>query len=110
MLPRIDNLFQFIVPLTFLAIWALTSLLNREAQPLPPRTGRPRLPEGPGPGQGAGPGGTPGTFRPEARNRDPAARWAPPTAAERTASARRPAGRPDEEILIIEETRRAPGS
>ena len=33
---RIANLFQFIVPLTFLAIWAPTSLLNREAQPLPP--------------------------------------------------------------------------
>src|SRR5436190_34588 len=34
---RPENLFQFIVPLTFLAIWALTSLFNREAQPLPPK-------------------------------------------------------------------------
>lgn len=34
---RLDSLFPFIVPLTFLAIWALTSLLNRDAQPLPPR-------------------------------------------------------------------------
>ena len=32
----LDSLYQFIVPLTFLAIWALTSLFNREAQPLPP--------------------------------------------------------------------------
>jgi hypothetical protein len=38
---RLEMLVQFIVPLTFLAIWALTSLLNRDAQPLPPRPGRP---------------------------------------------------------------------
>ena len=37
---RFEILVQFIVPLTFLAIWALTSLLNRDAQPLPPRPGR----------------------------------------------------------------------
>jgi len=42
---KFEILIQFIVPLTFLAIWALTSLLNRDAQPLPPRPGRP-----PGPG------------------------------------------------------------
>ncbi|MBV8609400.1 MAG: hypothetical protein JO034_18335, partial [Singulisphaera sp.] len=47
---RIDNLFQFIVPLTFLTIWALTSLFNREAQPLPPRSNRPPGPPGPRPG------------------------------------------------------------
>ena len=46
---RLEFLLQFIVPLTFLAIWALTSLLNRDAQPLPPR-----------PGAGRGPGGGPG--------------------------------------------------
>ncbi len=34
---RFEILIQFIVPLMFLAIWALTSLLNRDAQPLPPR-------------------------------------------------------------------------
>jgi hypothetical protein len=44
---RFEILIQFIVPLTFLAIWALTSLLNRDSQPLPPRPGRP-----PGPGSG----------------------------------------------------------
>jgi hypothetical protein len=37
---RFEILIQFIVPLMFLAIWALTSLLNRDAQPLPPRPGR----------------------------------------------------------------------
>ena len=50
---RLDILLQFIVPLTFLAIWALTSLLNREAQPLPPRPGRSPVPGGPRPGMGA---------------------------------------------------------
>ena len=50
-MPHIDNLFQFIVPLTFLAIWALTSLFNREAPPLPQRMGRPQPPGGPGPDQ-----------------------------------------------------------
>ena len=48
---RIEILIQFIVPLTFLAIWALTSLLNRDAQPLPPRPGR----AGNGPGTGSSP-------------------------------------------------------
>lgn len=36
-----DLLIQFIVPLTFLAIWALTSILNRDGQPLPQRPQRP---------------------------------------------------------------------
>ncbi|MGC8641651.1 MAG: hypothetical protein ACP5XB_17430 [Isosphaeraceae bacterium] len=56
---RFDVLINFIVPLTFLAIWALTAILNRDAQPLPPRTGRP-----PGPG-GMQPGGRlPGQVEP----------------------------------------------
>jgi len=96
---HIDNLFQFIVPLTFLAIWALTSLFNREAQPLPPRVGRPQPPNGPGKGVASA------TVRSEALNRDPSLRWSSPPAGDRPVS-RRPAGRPDEEILIIEETRR----
>ena len=59
---RLEFLLQFIVPLTFLAIWALTSLLNRDAQPLPPRPGAGR---GPGPGpMRTGPGGG---FSPSAR-------------------------------------------
>lgn len=35
-----ELLIQFIVPLTFLAIWALTSILNRDGQPLPQRPRR----------------------------------------------------------------------
>lgn len=54
---RLEILIQFIVPLTFLAIWALTSLLNRDSQPLPPRPGRPQ----------GGPGGT----RPAPASRGP---------------------------------------
>jgi hypothetical protein len=46
---RLEILIQFIVPLMFLAIWALTSLLNRDAQPLPPRPGRPPGAGGPTP-------------------------------------------------------------
>jgi hypothetical protein len=37
---------QFIVLLSIMAIWALTSLLSREAQPLPPRPTRGPTPEG----------------------------------------------------------------
>jgi hypothetical protein len=61
---RFEVLIQFIVPLTFLAIWALTSILNRDAQPLPPRPGRPPGPGGmrpparmPGQGEPLKPGG-----------------------------------------------------
>src|SRR5512142_3336320 len=93
---RIDNLFQFIVPLTFLAIWALTSLFNREAQPLPSRTGRAPNPPDPRPGGGLSTSPRPPERRPEPLNRDPNQRWANPT------PPRRPAGRPDDEILIIE--------
>ena len=46
---RFEILIQFIVPLTFLAIWALTSILNRDAQPLPPGPGRAPAPGGPRP-------------------------------------------------------------
>jgi len=56
---RFEVLIQFIVPLTFLAIWALTSILNRDAQPLPPRPGRP-----PGPGGTRPPVRMPGQVEP----------------------------------------------
>lgn len=36
-------MYEFIVPLIFVAIWVVTWVLNREAQPLPPRQGK-RLP------------------------------------------------------------------
>jgi hypothetical protein len=42
-----DELIRAVVPLTFLAIWALTSLFNREAKPLPPRGGTMGGPLGP---------------------------------------------------------------
>ena len=42
-------MFQILVSLGILALWALTSLLSRETQPLPPRPSRPRPNEGPGP-------------------------------------------------------------
>lgn len=47
---NLEALSQFIVPLVFLAIWALTSLLNRDGQPLPKRPG-----VAPGPRPGFGP-------------------------------------------------------
>ena len=75
---RLEFLLQFIVPLTFLAIWALTSLLNRDAQPLPPRPGAGR-----GPGMGPARGGPGGGSR---RRRGPS--WRDPGVP------RRPAGRP----------------
>jgi hypothetical protein len=40
---------QILISLAILALWALTSLLSREAQPLPPRQTRPRPGEGPRP-------------------------------------------------------------
>ncbi len=57
-----ESLFQFLVPLAFLAIWALTSLFNRDAQPLPPRTVRPPLPPPPAPQPGSNAGGTRAPF------------------------------------------------
>ncbi len=64
---RLDSLFPFIVPLTFLAIWALTSLLNRDAQPLPPRPGRSGPPRPPRPMSG-----------PAAARAQPAREWGGP--------------------------------
>jgi len=34
---RLEHLYEFIVPLIFVAIWAVTWMLNRDTQPLPPR-------------------------------------------------------------------------
>jgi len=47
---RIENLIQFLVPMIFVSIWALTSLFNREVQSLPPRAARPPRPNEPKPG------------------------------------------------------------
>lgn len=78
---RFDSFYQFLVPLTFLAIWALTSLFNREAQPLPPRSGRAPGPNGP---------------RPTADR------------ISRTSSARSGGVRPEDEIRIIDSEPRRP--
>jgi hypothetical protein len=40
---------QILISLAILALWALTSLLSRDSQPLPPRTTRARGPDGPRP-------------------------------------------------------------
>jgi hypothetical protein len=101
-MPHLNSLLQFIVPLTFLAIWALTSLFNREAQPLPPRTGRAPIPPGPRPGGGFSTAPQPADLRPEAAGRDPNVRWG-------NANGRRTPGRLDDGIVILEsETRRTP--
>ena len=97
---RIESLIQFIVPLTFLAIWALTSLFNREAQPLPPRSGRVPGPGGAGPRPGLG---TQTARPPGERRQEPFAR---PTSAARQAAQQKPPQRTgrvsDDDILIIE--------
>src|SRR5579875_2178350 len=120
-----ELLLQFIVPLTFLAIWALTSLLNRDAQPLPPRPGAGRGP-GPGPARGTAGGGfspsTQGDPTGPVRSSSPG-RPASSPIADRAAPARWSSapvqGRPapvgsragDEGIVIIEsETRPVTGS
>ncbi len=119
---KTELLLQFIVPLTFLAIWALTSLLNRDAQPLPPRPGRaPGAGGGPRPGMGAplvGRGEPAGSSRSQGASRPAApaaersapARWAAPPAQARSLEAGRSGG-PDEGIVILEsETRTSQGS
>ena len=104
-MPRIDNLIQFIVPLTFLAIWALTSLFNREAQPLPPRTGRPFGPDGPRPGEFPGQARPP--IRPvEGRAPNPVPQWARQTSLDRPQGRRSPVGGDDDIVILESETRR----
>src|SRR4051794_17964788 len=77
-----DQLIRAIVPLTFLAIWALTSLFNRESKAFPPRAaGGPQPPFGPRPGE-------------------PTMRWAPPASTSSQGVRRVPVGNDD--ILIIQ--------
>jgi hypothetical protein len=107
---KLEILLQFIVPLSFLAIWALTSLLNRDAQPLPPRPTR-----GPGPG-GMRPGLPPsdrgepggaaryqvaGRLSPAAGERPGAAQWSGPLVQDRRGGLGRATG-PDPGIVILE--------
>jgi hypothetical protein len=112
---RLDILYQFIVPLTFLAIWALTSIFNREAQPLPPRPT-----PGPGPGGGPRQSGPLSRLEPTGparylgaqeriRGTSPelpaGARWVEPATSARAPSNR---GAGDDEITILETETRIP--
>ena len=105
---------QFIVLLAIMALWALTSLLSREAQPLPPRRLRGALPDGPRP---ATPGGRADALAP-GRNfvnpdRVPATtpeRKAPDRWSEASPAARPAPGRgsgADDGIVILESDNRA---
>lgn len=105
---RLENFLQFIVPMSILAIWALTSLFNREAQPLPPRPNRPPVPPGTRPTGVAVPPMRQAERRPEPAPRDPAQRWQLPAPGDRPGAPRRPPVRPDEEIVILESGPRRP--
>ena len=80
---RFDILIQFLVPLAIMAMWALTSLLNKEAQPLPTR--------------GTAPNTGPGRSNPPSGRGEPvsASRYQPPAASvERAPAQRWPEGNP----------------
>jgi hypothetical protein len=94
---RFDSFYQFLVPLTFLAIWALTSLFNREAQPLPPRSGRAPGPNGPRPAAD----GT-SHWRPELSQRESTISRPSTSGASNSSTARSGGVRPEDEIRIID--------
>jgi hypothetical protein len=100
------------VPLSFLAIWALTSLLNRDAQPLPPRPMRGPGPGGARPGTGLAPSDrgelsgaaryqVAGRLSPAVGDRPGAAQWSGPLVQERRGGLGRSTG-PDSGIVILE--------
>lgn len=92
-----NNMLPYLVTLGFLAIWALTHLFNREAEPLPPRPGRPPNGNGPRPPQPGGPTRAEPTMRWAQPGAGPTARPAPP----------RPA-RLDDDIVILESEPKRP--
>ncbi len=110
---KLELLLQVIVPLTFLAIWALTSLLNRDAQPLPPRPGT--RPPGSGPGMarsGYVPPSRPDATRPTSPSRPSTSpgldrsspgRWTTTTTTGRSSPSYRGG---DEGIVILDDDRR----
>lgn len=102
------NILQLIVPLIFLAIWALTSLLTREAQPLPPRTTRPTGPGGPRPGTSTS-GRMPERRGEPVTREAPVARWNSGATGTARPAPPRPASR-DDEIVILEADTRRPAS
>jgi hypothetical protein len=95
-------LIQFLVPLAIMAMWALTSLLNREAQSLPTRGPVPK----PGPGRSDPPIGrsepvNAARFQPPtpSLDRPPAQRWSDATPPARSGPLR--IGAADDGITII---------
>jgi hypothetical protein len=76
-----EFIFKAIVPLCFVAIWALTALFNRESKGFPTR------PPGPSPSGGPRPG-------------DPTMRWSAPPGSPGAGTRRVPIG--DDDILIIQ--------
>jgi hypothetical protein len=96
------DILKFMVPLAFLAIWALTALFTREAKPLPGRIQAPPNPYAPRPAPAPGMTRTTTVERPQ-----PTLRWSPPG---NTAPVPR-AGGNDDDIVILESTRQVrPGS
>jgi hypothetical protein len=105
---------QFVVLLAIMALWALTSLLSREAQPLPPRRPRGGLPDGPRPAPPGGRGDAPAPARtfvnPDRMSPPPPDRKAPARWSEASPAARPAPGRvmgADDGILILESDNRA---
>lgn len=109
------EIIQFIVPLAFLAVWALTALLNRDAQPLPPRPISGSSPEGlPRGGSAVGRMGASGPARylgaadrtPAPAEPKSASRWSDSMSGERSAAERR--ARAAEGVVIIDSDTRGP--
>ncbi len=102
-----DSLYQYIVPLAFAAIWALTSLFNRETQPLPPRPGRAPGPNGPRPSSPSSATVRPADWRPESMSTRPSGSGNP-------TSPGRSGGRKNDDIVILDseprKTTSSPGS
>jgi hypothetical protein len=100
---------QIIVFLSILAIFALTSLLSREAQPLPPRPVRAPRPDGARPVPPAARSEAPGAgiYRTAERSPSTAERIPPGRFPETTPAARASTSRglqPDDGLVIIEST------
>jgi len=111
------EIIQFIVPLAFLAVWALTALLNRDAQPLPPRPLGGSSPEGylrggnvAGRVSPSGPARYLGAADrvPGSLDNKPASRWSTPvsTSTERPGAERRARG--EDGVVILDNESRGP--
>lgn len=90
----LQDIVKVIVPLTFLAIWALTAVFNKEENKLPPRPSGPPNPYGPRPGIPPRVAAT--------GERPPALRWGPQNVA---TNPPRPGG--DDDIVILDSPRLA---